>query len=92
MVNDCAVTKKLSNLEKIKNVAKAQLNCTLTVPSATRLPDGQEADGNKITTEPILLPFTSVNSLPRLIGGFVDWRYARGFNPIAICLSISIMT
>ena len=54
------------------NVAKARSNNNLSKPLATRLPDGQEADGNKTVEELILLPFTLVNSLPRLIRGFVN--------------------
>jgi len=51
----------------------------LTIPSATRLPDGQEADGNKTKKQLILLPFTLVNSLPRQVGGFVKCTCTRGF-------------
>jgi hypothetical protein len=43
------------------NVAKAQFHNNLSKPSATRLPDGQEADGNKKEEKFVLLPFTLVN-------------------------------
>lgn len=40
----------------IKNVAKAHLGMSITIPST-------EVDGNKFAEKLILLPFTSVNGL-----------------------------
>ena len=60
------------------NVAKVQSNSNLLKPSA-------KADGNKTIEELMLLLFTKVNGLPRLIGAGCC---SRGFNPISKFLSI----